>query len=208
MPVVTDIRKQKRSDQRFSVYIDDVFAFGVDDLELSASTLRVGAELSEAEVAEWKERTESARAYFQGLFFLSFRLRSVYEMREYLKRKDWEDDVIVSTIARLMDEGQLDDLAFAKAWIQTRQLQRSRSKSHLRSELMLKRIDKDVIDMALAELPDDGEGEALDRLVEKMRRQSRFSDDRKLTEYLGRQGFKYGDIKKALARSLGDSNSD
>src|SRR6476469_2429456 len=120
MPVVTDIRKQKKSDQRFSVFIDDKFAFGVGDLELSASTLRVGAELSDVELAEWIERTESNRAYFQGLFFLSFRLRSVYEIREYLKRKDWEPEVIESTIARLSDEGQLDDLVFAKAWIQTR----------------------------------------------------------------------------------------
>jgi regulatory protein len=204
MPVITDIKKQKKSDQRFSVYIDDKFAFGVGDLELSASTLRVGAELSEAEVAEWVERTESNRAYFQGLFFLSFRQRSVYEMQEYLRRKDWDATVIKSTIARLTDEGHLNDLAFAKAWIQTRQLQRSRSKSHLRSELMLKRIDRDLIDEALEEVAEVGEGEALDRLIHKMRRQSRYSDEKKLMEYLGRQGFKYSDIKKALARSNDD----
>ncbi len=143
MPVITDIKKQKKSDQRFSVYIDDSFAFGVGDLELSASSLRVGAELSIEEVAEWKERTEANRAYFQGLFFLSFRLRSVYEMREYLKRKDWDAVVIDLTVSRLADEGHLDDLGFAKAWIQTRQLQRSRSKSHLRSELMMKQADFD-----------------------------------------------------------------
>jgi regulatory protein len=132
---------------------------------------------------------------------LSFRLRSVFEIREYLKKKDWDSEVIILTIERLSQEGQLDDLVFARAWIQTRQLQRSRSKSHLRSELMLKRIDRDLIDEALSELEEDGEDAALDRLIEKMRRQSRYLDDKKLAEYLGRQGFKYGDIKKALARS-------
>ncbi|MEO7617744.1 MAG: RecX family transcriptional regulator [Candidatus Saccharibacteria bacterium] len=202
MPVITDIRKQKKSDQRFSIFIDDTYSFGLGDLELSASSLRIGTNLSEAEVSEWKEKTEANRAYFQGLFFLSFRLRSVFEIREYLKKKDWDSEVIELTIERLSQEGQLDDLVFARAWIQTRQLQRSRSKSHLRSELMLKRIDRDLIDEALSELDEEGEDAALDRLIEKMRRQSRYSDDKKLAEYLGRQGFKYGDIKKALARSF------
>lgn len=201
MPVITDIRKQKKSDQRFSVYIDDTFAFGVGDLELSASSLRVGAELSQAEVAEWKERTEANRAYFQGLFFLSFRLRSVYEMREYLKRKDWDVDVVDLTVSRLAEEGHLDDLVFARAWIQTRQLQRSRSKSHLRSELMTKRIDRDLIDEALSETGEDSESESIDRMIAKLRRQSRYQGPKKITEYLGRQGFRYSDIKKALARS-------
>jgi regulatory protein len=201
MPVITDIKKQKKSDQRFSIFIDDTFSFGLGDLELSASSLRIGTVLSDTEVTEWKEKTEANRAYFQGLFFLSFRLRSVFEIREYLKKKDWDSEVIILTIERLSQEGQLDDLVFARAWIQTRQLQRSRSKSHLRSELMLKRIDRDLIDEALSELEEDGEDAALDRLIEKMRRQSRYLDDKKLAEYLGRQGFKYGDIKKALARS-------
>lgn len=201
MPVITDIRKQKKSDQRYSVFIDDSFAFGVGDLELSASSLRVGFELTESEVTEWKEKTEANRAYFHGLFFLSFRLRSIFEMREYLKKKDWDDEVIDLTVERLSEEGHLDDLIFARAWIQTRQLQRSRSKSHLRNELMMKRIHRDTIDEALTESAEDGEDAALGRLIEKMRRQSRYSNDKKMVEYLGRQGFKYADIKKALARS-------
>lgn len=202
MPVITDIKKQKKSDQRFSIFVDDKYAFGLGDLELSGSSLRIGAELSDSEIGEWKERTEANRAYFQVLFFLSFRLRSIYEIREYLKKKDWDGEIIDLTTERLTQEGLLDDLIFARAWIQTRQLQRSRSKSHLRSELMLKRIDRDLIDEALSELAETGEDDALDRLIEKMRRQSRYSDDKKLSEYLGRQGFKYGDIKKALARSI------
>lgn len=202
MPVITDIKKQKKSDQRFSIFVNDKYAFGLGDLELSGSSLRIGMELSDSEIGEWKERTEANRAYFQGLFFLSFRLRSIYEIRKYLKKKDWDGEIIELTIERLSLEGQLDDLIFARAWIQTRQLQRSRSKSHLRSELMIKRIDRDLINEALSELTETGEDDALDRLIEKMRRQSRYSDDKKLSEYLGRQGFKYGDIKKALARSI------
>lgn len=201
MPVITDIKKQKKSDQRYSIFVDDKYAFGLGDLELSASSLRIGTVLSDAEITEWKERTEANRAYFQGLFFLSFRLRSVFEMREYLKKKDWDAEVIDLIIERLTEESQLDDLVFARAWIQTRQLQRSRSKSHLRSELMLKRIDRGLIDEALSEISEDGESDAIDKLIAKMRRQSRYSDNKKLSEYLGRQGFKYADIKKALARS-------
>ncbi len=201
MPVITDIKKQKKSDQRYSIFVDDKYAFGLGDLELSASSLRIGSELSDLEIAEWKERTEANRAYFQGLFFLSFRLRSVYEIREYLKRKDWDGEVIVLTISRLLDEGHLDDLAFAKAWIQTRQLQRSRSKSHLRSELMMKRIDRELIDMALNETGEDSEADSIDRMIAKLRRQSRYQDAKKITEYLGRQGFRYSDIKSALERS-------
>jgi SOS response regulatory protein OraA/RecX len=37
-------------------------------------------------------------------------------------------------------------------------------------------------------------------MIAKLRRQSRYQDSKKITEYLGRQGFKYSDIKKALSR--------
>ena len=43
--VVTKIETQKRNKNRSSVYIDDIFAFGIDNFDLLKLKIKVGTEL-------------------------------------------------------------------------------------------------------------------------------------------------------------------
>ncbi len=52
---------------------------------------------------------------------------------------------------------------------------------------------------AALEADETDEFDVLLQEVEKKRRQSRYSDDLKLMQYLARQGYRYDDIKRALA---------
>ena len=196
MPVITDIQRQRQREVRFSVYVDDRFAFGLDDLELSTSGFRIGQELSKREVEEWQNRSAEGKAYNAALRYLSYRLRSRSELLRYLHDKEYEDITIELTLERLVGLGLVDDLVFARTWIADRMRLKPRSRAVLIAELRQKGIASEVIAAALAEIEPDDEIESLRRLITKKR--SHY-DEAKLIQYLRSKGYNYGLIKEAIA---------
>jgi SOS response regulatory protein OraA/RecX len=65
------------------------------------------------------------------------------------------------------------------------------------NELRKKHISNEIIEKAIGSEPED-EQSALQTVIEKARRQTKYHDEQKLMQYLARQGFGYGDIKDAL----------
>ncbi len=200
MPKVTKITRQKRSADRFSVFVDGAFAFGMPDLDLSASSLREGVEISEAELAAFCEAGELGKAQAAGMRYLAVRPRSIREMQDYLRRKGWEAAEIGVVIEQFEEAGLLDDAKFAETWIANRQLLRPRSRSRLTQELMAKGVSRDHIVAGLSDLGSEDEIEALMAVADRKRRLPQYAAADKLVGYLARQGYTYDVIKKALER--------
>jgi regulatory protein len=200
MPVVTDIKKQKRSDTRYSVYLEGEYVFALSDLDLSTSGLRVGQELTDAQVAEYIESASEAKAYALALRFLGLRPRSVREMRDYLRRKDITPGDVESATERLLRAKLLDDLEFARSWIRTRQSLRPRSSRMLQQELAAKGVSRDVVAEAIGELDGDAQLDTLVEVMQRKRRLPQYATAEKLLGYFARQGYPYDQLKKALER--------
>lgn len=97
---------------------------------------------------------------------LEARSRSVAEVRRRLTGAGYRADLVESTIERLLELGMLDDEAFARAWVESRDRARPRGERALRAELGLKGVERAVIDAVLAdrrsraaETGEGGEGE-------------------------------------------------
>lgn len=93
--------------------------------------------------------------------FLEPRSRSVHEVRRHLAAARYPDSLIDAAIARLLELGFLDDAAFARTWVESRDRARPRGTGALRRELTLKGLDRETIAGALADreitVADDGE---------------------------------------------------
>ncbi|CAN5139296.1 hypothetical protein BH11PAT4_BH11PAT4_2140 [soil metagenome] len=87
-----------------------------------------------------------AKSY--ALRLLKSRLRSAWELRQALSRRDVAPDEIETVLAELREVGLVDDLRFAKAWIATRDRLSPRGVFVLQQELQLKGIDKATIQQA------------------------------------------------------------
>ena len=194
---VTDIKQQVKREGRYSIFVDGKFVFGISENALMTSGLRIGLELTKDELLAYKDAAKTDKAYNQALGQVARRPRSEWEMRDYLKRKDYDPELIQEIIAKLYAGKWLDDLDFARRWVETRRLLKSTSKRRLQQELKAKRVSDDVISQALQEDETD-ELAVLKDLVKRKRKQSRYQDDEKLLAYLIRQGYNYGDVKSAL----------
>jgi len=200
MSKITDIKQQKRSKGRFSVYVDGKYGFSLGDLELSMSGLRVEQELTDEAIEKYREQGEEAKAYHKALGYIGIRPRSEWEMREYLLRKEYADETVEAVLVRLRKVGLIDDLAFAQSWVANRQALKPSSRRRLEQELAVKRVGREEISAALSGLDDDVELIALVGQMEKKRRLAQYQEQEKLIGYFGRQGYSYDLIKKALER--------
>lgn len=83
--------------------------------------------------------------------FLEPRARSVAEVRRRLTGTGYRPDLVDGAIERLLELGVLDDEAFARAWVESRDRARPRGERAIRQELGLKGIDRTTMDLVLAE---------------------------------------------------------
>lgn len=82
--------------------------------------------------------------------FLEARSRSVAEVRRRLTQTGYRPELVDGAIERLLDLGMLDDEAFARAWVESRDRAQPRGERAIRSELGLKGVDRASVDLVLA----------------------------------------------------------
>lgn len=194
---VTKIEQQVKSKDRYSVFVDDKFAFGLSELGLINSGLKIGQELTKEELENLKDDAKLDKLYNQVLALIVRRPRSQWEIENYLKQKAVKEDTAQELVKKLESRGYIDDLDFARRWVNNRRLLKNISKRKLDIELRQKRVSSTIIKQIIGE-DETSELEVLKREIVVKRKQSRYQDEQKLMQYLARQGYGYGDIKQAL----------
>jgi regulatory protein len=212
---ITGLQFQKHAADRVNVFLDGRFAFGLPALE--AARLRVGQFLSDDEIAQLEEQDTQQKAYDRAVRFLSYRPRSVAEVRRYLARPEhgYSAEVVEATLARLAEQGYLNDEEFARFWVDNRQRFRPKGSQALRQELRQRGLDGESIEGALAGL--DLEESAYEAARPRALRLAALvqSDPqtfrRKLADFLLRRGFGYEvteGIVKRLLREIASDDAD
>ena len=83
--------------------------------------------------------------------FLAVRPRSISETGRRLRHLSYPPPLVERVVERLIEMGYLDDEAFARAWVASRDRARPRGETVLRRELRLKGIERDVVVAVLGE---------------------------------------------------------
>lgn len=86
--------------------------------------------------------------------FLEVRSRSVSEVRRRLGGAGYRAELVDGAIARMTELGMLDDEAFARTWVESRDRARPRGERAIREELRTKGIDRETVDLVLGERRD------------------------------------------------------
>lgn len=206
MGVVTSIELQK-SKKRVNIYIDGKFEFGLDLENLIKFNLKVNQELTDGQINIIKDKSERTKAFNKVLNYATIRPRSEKEIKDYLKRKKIDDLIHLYIIKKLTKLKLLDDLEFAKWWIEQRQSFSPKSKRVLTNELRIKGIESGIIIDVLADTEIDEVKIARDLIESKSYKWERYEENerkQKITQYLVGKGFSWEVIKSVMS---GLSNS-
>jgi len=200
MSKITALRVGKGRKKRVNVFLDDRFAFSLEAEVVIKGGLQVGQELSASQIEALARSDHFHRCLNAATHYLGYRPRSVFEVRERLQRRGFDDSTIGVVIAKLKEQGLVDDLAFAQFWKENRDSFSPRSQWLTKLELRQKGVAGDIIDQVIKI---DDEDSAYRAALSKARRLSRsdYQDfRRRLGEYLKRRGFGYGVINHTIER--------
>lgn len=147
-------------------------------------------------------------------FYLSVRLRSEKEMRDYLSRKlkryELESDeiqVLVDTkIAKLQKYDLINDLKFAQLYADEKSRFKQRGAYRIKLELQKKGISNEIISQALSQREEE-DSDILPRLLMSRYKNVDWKDlkmRQKAIQGLMRRGFGINDIKKSIEEFLSE----
>lgn len=123
LPVIKKITVQKNNKERYNIFFDDgisgQYAFSVSEDILIKHDLRKGKDVSEEELTDIFYHEEIQKAYNQAIQFLSFRMRSMKEVHDYLSDKGIDEGVIEEVIRRLRERKYINDEEFTALYVKT-----------------------------------------------------------------------------------------
>ncbi len=201
---ITALQIQSGDQRRVNVYVDDVFAIGVSLATLHREGLYKGQVLSDE---DWQrlERAESEnKAWEAALRLLEVRPRAEREIRDRLRRKEYDAEQVDRVVQRLRELELIDDAQFARLWVANRAATKPKGSRALRQELMAKGVDRHVAgEVVDAALDADAEAAACEQVARQVQRRYAAIDDwpdfqRKLGGLLQRRGFSWNTVKPIL----------
>ena len=147
--------------------------------------------------------------------FLGRRPHSASELRVKLMQKGYEKELIKEVIEYLNQKNYLDDFSFAKQFLKDRLELKGWSKRRLKSELIKKGINTDVIEKILQENYDENKEieNAMNAARKKLKSLKTKSNDavvlkNKLSSFLGLRGYNYDITKEVCDELIEEENPD
>jgi regulatory protein len=216
MPKITSVKPQKKNPRRFNIFLDGQFGFGADEDLVVDHRLVVGKIIESGELEEILFDGEVGKLMERVYGLSNIRMRSEKEIRNYLKTLSFKRKVkgeeeispivIESTIDKAINKGLINDLEFAKAWVESRS--KKKGPQIIKRELFQKGIDREIIEEVISE---QVTGYSQERTAEKLlERKERIWKNlpilefkKKALDFLIRRGFEYSlskDVVEKLAK--------
>lgn len=217
MPRITLLEPQLRNPHRFNIFLDGEFAFGGDEDLVVEKRLIIGKELTTLEVEQLIQEAEIGKLMEKMYRLFSIRQRSEKEVKDYFRVKNQESRVkgkeAISNLAlelvikKLKQKGLLNDLEFAKSWIEARRRSRQKGDRLIKLELSQKGVAKEIIGEAFSlQLSAISEEDLAMKAMEKKMRVwkdlSKLEFKKKAYQYLGRKGYDFETISTIIEKLL------
>jgi regulatory protein len=134
------------------------------------------------------------------------------QLADLLATRGVPEDAAETVLDRFTEVGLIDDAAFARAWVSSRQSGRGLARRALSAELRAKGVDPEVAAEAVEAVDDDDERASARRLVDRkvgaMRRLDRATATRRLMGMLARKGYSGGLAAAVVREALDGADAD
>lgn len=144
------------------------------------------------------------RTFDRAVNLLTYKPRSIKELRERLLEKDWTNAAIVEEVVQKLESyGYLNDARFARDFAASRLRQKPVGKRVLRQKLAQRKLGKETVSEAIEKaFEETPEAEIIERAIEKRLRvkgkPATREDAKKFYDFLLRQGFSYDLVRERM----------
>ena len=170
MPKITKVSAQKRSG-RYNIFLDNKYAFSASERTLTEFRLFKDSVLTEKEIEKIKQFDTDAKASELAARYLSYQIRTIDEVRQYLVKHELSPEAIDSAIEEFINLGYLNDLEYARLFIKNDLAVGQDGPASVAQKLRLKKVSDNNIEDALAEVEPEDWVEVGSRLIKSLKNQ-------------------------------------
>lgn len=209
---ITKIEIQKKNKKRYNLYMDDEFKCGVHEDVIVLMGLYVNQVITEDDYYNILLKEDRAKAKADAIKYLSYRMRSEYEIKDKLRSLEYSDETINYVLSFLSEHKLVNDLEFAKAFIHDKATISRHALSKITYDLKAKGISKQTIEAAKQHYIDSEEDFDFDNAkylaIKKYRQvyaKNKYSDyevKQKVYQAITQKGFNIYLVKDALHAAL------
>lgn len=206
---ITAVTRQKKRENRLSVYIDDKFAFGMTEVDALYYHIKEGDEITEEQYNNILNELVYAKARDKAVKLLGISPRSEKELYSRLNR-DYSDEICQNVISMLKSYGYINDADYAAAYVNDSFKYKGWGSRKIKAELRAKGVDETAADTALQNAELDEESRAKELLKKRLKGCTTpdIKEKNKQYRYLLGRGFSYDTIKAAFAALTDNSEED
>ncbi|MGI6114600.1 RecX family transcriptional regulator [Luoshenia tenuis] len=202
MALVTAIEDQKRNRTRVNIYLDGEYAFSLEKETCARLHIAMGMKIEPEQVAQAAVQDERRVAFDRALSYLERRARTEKQVRDYLRAREFAQDVIDDTLQKLKGYRFVDDAAYAKNFAQGKLNAAGQGPHRIRRALKMQGVPDAVAERAVSELDEERQAQLLAAQAEKVLRRYAALPRReamgKAGQALYRKGFGWDEIASAL----------
>ena len=137
-----------------------------------------------------------------ALNYLSIKARTAREMELYLDSKQYGEYEVYQVVERLKELGYINDEKYCEDFISSRLNTKAVSKRKLREQLYTHGIDKETIENAIANVPDETELENAKAVAQRFMEQFEELDEKQKTQRIIKRlmsrGYSYSVIRQSI----------
>lgn len=161
------VKYKKGSKGRYKVYLEDGKELSFYEEVILKFNLLLSKEINDDTLMLADQYNQECDVYYVALHNLESHYKSVYELREWLKRKEYPEELIEKAIDKLMEQGYLNDEMYAKSYVNTQMITTNKGPYRLKRELEEKKITPEIIENALGNYTEEEQEARIRKVIDK-----------------------------------------
>lgn len=195
--------EQKGKSEVYKIFVDDAFYCYLSAETIVKNKLKTGQHVEEDYLLNLKKQSDKLLSRELALRYVEKGLKTEKQVRDNLLKKGMDEDAILDAIDFLKRYNYVNDTYYAQQYILSK---KSNGKNYLRQALLLKGIEKGIIDDVLESYETDEEKlfELTLKFIKNKPKDEKLKQ--KAYRHILSKGYTFDEAKKAVEKVLGEND--
>lgn len=162
------LKYEKKGNNTYKIYLENNQTINLYEDVIIKNNLLYKQEIDESLLEKLDQDNSKEDIYNKCIKYISVRIRSIYEIKEYLKRKEADNSQIEIIVDKLIKNNLLNDEVFAKAFINDKLNFTTMGPYRIEQELKKHKIDSSIIYKYLSNIDEETIDNKINKQITKL----------------------------------------
>ena len=167
------LKYEKKVDDTYKIYLENNKTISLYEDVIIKNNLLYKKEIDSSLLEKLNIDNSKEDVYNKCVKYISVRIRSVHEIKEYLKRKEIDESLIEITIDKLINNNLLNDEVFTKCFINDKLNFTTMGPYRIEQELKKHKIESNIITKYLYNIEDEIIDNKINKQITKLMKSNR-----------------------------------